>query len=102
TAGNGDARFLRDVLKCTIAAIAVEDVGSSAKPLRAARHGDLAVAAIHGVAGRRRKSGIEADVVRYEQIQEAIAVVVEEAAAGAPAVRGRRHARLGGDIGEGA
>ena len=47
---------LRDIGKRPVAAIAIEDVRAAGEPERTARHRDLVVAAVRGVAGMRRAS----------------------------------------------
>ena len=71
-----------------------------AKPERTAGHRNLVVAAVGGIPWQRRAGRIEVHVVGDEQIEPAVAVVVEETAAGAPAAAGARHAGLFGHIGE--
>ena len=80
--------------------IPVQDVGAAGEAERPARHRDLVVAAIRALPRTRRRRRIEVDVVGDEQIEAAVAVVVEEAAAGAPALRRSRHAGLLGHVGE--
>ena len=96
----GDAGRFRDVGKRAVAAIAIEDVRAAGEAQRAARHRNLVVAAVGGLARARRLRRIEVHVVGDEQIEMPVAVVVEKAAAGAPARAGAGDASLLGDVGE--
>ena len=99
-AGMGDPRLLRDVDERAVSAVAIEDVRAAGESLRPAGHGDLVVAAVGRVAGPRRPGRIEVHVARHEQVQMAVPVVVEKAAAGPPAVQRSRDPGLLGDVRE--
>ena len=87
----------RDVLERAVAAIVVEHVLAARQSRRTARHLQALVAAQAGLRRRRRRQ-IEIDVVGDEEIEPAVAVVVEERAAGAPARRALRQAGRCGHV----
>ena len=89
----GDARGRRDVGKRAVAPVAIEDVLPAGQSWRPAGHGQALVAAQPGFRDRRRRQ-VEIDVIGGEEIELAVAVVVEEGAAGAPAHAGRFQPRL--------
>ena len=97
-----DAGLFGDILKRAVAAIAIQQIGAAAEALRAARHRNLAIAAVEGRSRLGRARGVEGHVVGDEQIEVAVAIVIEETAARAPTVLDAGHARLLGDIREGA
>ena len=79
-----DAGFLADVGEGAVAVVAVEDVFAAFEAGRAA--GDLHALVL--AAGGFRDGGgldVEVDVVGDEEVEMAVAVVVEEGAAGVPA-----------------
>jgi len=75
-------------------AIAKQQVGAAAEPLGSAWHGNLSVAAVARVAGEGRLLLVEAHIVGDEEVEQAIAIVVEKAAARAPPRGGAGHARF--------
>ena len=91
------ARVMPDAVetsaKRAVAAVAIEDVLPAGQPWRPARDGQALVAAQPGLRNRRRRQ-VEIDVIGGEQIELAVAVVVEEGTPGAPAHAGGFEARL--------
>ena len=95
------AAFLRDVGEGAVAVVAVEDVFATLQTGGAAGY----LNAFVGAAGGFGKGGgldVEVDVVGDEEVEVAVAVVVEERAAGVPSGLRLQEACFGGDIGEGA
>src|SRR5581483_3875805 len=80
----GDAGSFGDVDESAVAAIAIERVRAAGVAERAAGDGDVVVAAVGGIAGARRFVGVEVHVAGNEEIEVAVAVVVEEITAGVP------------------
>ena len=72
----------RDVAKGSVELLMIEQVRGERQAARAAHHGNLFPDAVFALAGLGRLGEIEIDVVRDEQVQTAIAVIVEERAAG--------------------
>ena len=100
TARTCDAGRLRDVLERPVAAVAIEHVRAAGKPQRPARHGDLVVATVGGVAGPGRLLHVEGDVVGDEEIDVAVAVEIQETTAGAPSAGRPGEAGALGHVGE--
>ena len=80
-----DPRRVRDVGKRAVAAVAVEDVRAAGEPERPARDRDLVVAAVGGLARTGCRRRIEIHIAGDEQIQVAVTVVIQKAAARPPA-----------------
>ena len=79
-----DPRLLGHIVERAVAGIVVQHVFATGQPRRAARHLDPFVATQPRV--RRGRGGqIEIDVVGDEEVEPAVAIVIEERAAGAPA-----------------
>ena len=85
-AGLENAGFLRDIGKRSVAVVVIKNVGVAGQSARAAHHRDAFPLAVEASVGGRRFVGIEFDVVADEEIQVAVAVVVEPGAAGSPAI----------------
>ena len=99
--GVEDARFFGDVGEGAVAIVVVEDVFTTLQAGWAA--GDLnAFVGAAGGFGVGRGLDVEVDVVGDEEVEMAVAVVVEEGAAGVPTGGGLEEAGFGGDVGEGA
>ena len=81
----GDAGLFADVRERAVAVVAIQRMPAVRKAARAAEHRNPLPVAVAVRARHRRVLEREPDVVRDEQIEVAVAVVVEEAAAGAPA-----------------
>ena len=81
--GVEDAGFRTDVGEGTVAVVAVEDVFAALQARRAAGDLDAFVGAAGGL-GERGRLDVEVDVVGDEEVEVAVAVVVEEGAAGVP------------------
>ena len=96
------ARRLADVLKRAIAQVAVERDAAEWQSARAAVDGHALPFAVGGLAGRRGGLRIELLVLRDDKVEQPIPVVVHEAAAGTPLVRGTADACRAGDVGEAA
>jgi hypothetical protein len=92
-----DPRRVGDVLERPVSLVAVEDVLAAGEPGRSAGHGHALVAAEAGV-GCRRRLQVHVDVVRHEEVQPAVAVVVEEGAAGPPSRPRVAQSRADGDV----
>ena len=92
-----DARRLGPILERAVAAIAEEQVGVGRQPFRATVHRQAFPQAVRTLAGLGRGIEVEPQVVGDEEIEAAVAVVVDKRAAGAPAhvapaePGGRRH-----------
>ena len=84
-AGLENAGLLRNVGEGPIAIVVIEDVGVRRKTARAAHDGYALPLAVVRCIGGWNFVGIELDVVADEEIEKAVAVVVEKGAAGAPA-----------------
>ena len=85
---------LRDIGKRAVAAVAIEEVRAAGEPERTARdRRSRCSGSTRESPGRGARRRIEVHVVGDEQIEVAVAVVVEKAAAGAPARRRARDAR---------
>ena len=94
-------RFLGDVGERAVAVVAVENVFTTLQTRGAAGYLDTFI----GTAcrfGERCGLDVEVDVVRNEEIEMTIAVVVEKGTAGVPACFRLEQACFSGDIGEGA
>ena len=82
--GAVDVRFGRNVFKRAVAAIVIENVLRPRQATRPAHHRNALPDAGRTLAGRGRGRQIEVDIVRYDEIEPAVAVVVDEGAARAP------------------
>ena len=98
----GDAGLLRDILESSVPAIAVQEVGAAGQPLRTTRHRNIVEAAVRRFARKRYALRVEVHVVGDEQVQMAIAIVIEKTTTGSPPVPAARDAGLLGNIGESA
>src|SRR5258707_12109568 len=72
------------------------------KPPGAAVHSDVLEHAVFVLAGLLRAANVEIEVIRHEQIELAVAVVIDPGAARAPAGAICSHACISGDIGKSA
>src|SRR4051794_41180009 len=99
---SADAGFFGNIFKRAVAAIAIQQIRAAAEALRATWDWDLAITAIKGRSGLGRARRVEGHVVGDEQIEMAVAIVIQETAACAPAVFDARHACLLRNIREGA
>ena len=79
-----DVRFCGDVFKSSVAAIVIENVLRAGKSARAAHHGNPFPDAGRPLSRRGRGREIEIHIVGDNQIEAAIAIVVDEGAARAP------------------
>ena len=95
------AGFFGDVGEGAVAVVVVEDVLAALEAGRAAGDLDAFVGAAGGF-GERRGLDVEVDVVGDEEVEVAVAVVVEKGAAGVPAGGALGEAGFRGDVGEGA
>src|SRR5262245_29653398 len=94
--GLRDPGFFRDVLEHAVSLVAIHDVFAAVQSRRSACDRHPLVTAQARV-GHWRGLEVEVDVVGGEEIEQAVAIDVEERAAGAPARR-RQQAGAGGDI----
>src|SRR5450755_1413083 len=86
-AGGGNARLLGHVRERAIPVVVVEDVLASRQSAGATVHRDALPVAGGVLAGHRSVLQIEADVVRDEQIEMAVSIIVQECAPGTPTRR---------------
>src|SRR5229473_3114309 len=86
--GLQDAGFFADVAERSVAVVVIENVFAAVESRRAGF-------------GDRCGLQIEIDVIGDEEIEVAVAIVVDESAAGVPALASARDARFFADIGEG-
>jgi hypothetical protein len=77
----GDSGALRDIFESAVALVVIQQVGVERKAARAAIHRHAAIEAVRVGARLRRGLKVELQVIGDEQVQAAIAVVVEEGAA---------------------
>ena len=96
----GDPRSLRDVREGAVAPVAVEGVRAAGESERSAGHRDVVVEAVGGLSRPRRGCGVEVQVAGDEQVEVAVTVVVQEAAAGSPPLRRAGDTRLLRDVRE--
>lgn len=85
----GDAGLGAHVAEGPVALVAIEDVGETGEALRTGEVGQT----VRAAAGR---FVVVLEVASHEQVEEPVAVVVEETGRGAPA--GGRHSRCLGDL----
>src|SRR5450755_2178392 len=86
-AGSGNARLLGHICERSIPVVVVKDVLAGRQPAGATVHRDALPVAGGVLAGHRSVLQIEADVVRDEQIEMAVAIIVQECAPGTPTRR---------------
>ena len=92
--------FGGDVFKRAIAAIVIEDILRSGQTARPAHDGNPLPDASQTFPRRRRGRQIEIHIIGHNQIEAAIAIVVDECAARAPRLARSRDAGFLGDFGE--
>jgi hypothetical protein len=80
--GSGDAGGLGHVGELPRPVVPIEDIAIERKPARPAGGGDVAVVAVRILAGFGRRLEVELEIVGDEQIEIAVAIVIEESAAG--------------------
>ncbi len=95
-----DVGFRGDVFEGAVAAIVVEDVLRRRQSSRAAHHRRALPDARRAVSRRRRGREIEVHVIGDDEIELAVAIVVNEGAAASPSLARSADARLVGHIGE--
>ena len=81
-----DAGLLGDIGERAVAVVVKQDVLAALQPGRPAGHHQSLVQAVAGFR-QRRGLGVEVDVVGDEQVEVAVAIVVDKRAAGVPAVQ---------------
>ena len=99
-AGREDAGLRRDVGKRAVAVVVIERIVGHGQPLRAAYDHDSFPLAVLAASGLWCLTQIEVDIVRDEDIQVAVAIVVDKRTARSPARAGDRQAGGPGDIRE--
>src|SRR5439155_8595542 len=99
--GFQDAGFFADVGERAVTVIVIENVFSAVETRRAASNHNAFVEARAGF-GNGRGLQVEIDVVGDEEIEAAVAIVVDESAAGVPALAGAGDAGFFADVGKGA
>ena len=97
-----DARTLGDVAECAVRLLVEELLRLERHALWSAVDGDALPQAVRSLALLGGGREVELQVVRDEQVEAAVAVVVDEAAATAPAGCVRSEAALRGRVGEAA
>ena len=97
-AGVEDARFLRDIGKSAVAVVVVERVMGRGQSLRAAHNWRAFPEAGRHLAGFWRPAQIQIDIIGDEDVQLAVAVVIQERAAAAPAHPIHRQAGRAGSV----
>ena len=80
----GDTCCLRDILERPVAAIVIENVGSSGPALGAASHGNPVIHAEFVGTGERGDTGIKIHIVSDKEVQVSITVIVQKAASSVP------------------
>ncbi len=98
----GDAGLLADIGEGTVAIVVIEGGNAGGQAARAAVDRNSFPIAVRVFAGLRNRFGVELEVVGDEEIEAAVAVVIDEGAAGAPTISGMKKSGLLRDIGEGA
>src|SRR5215472_11638346 len=93
-----NTRLRGDVGERSVSVIVIERVVSGRKAVRAAPDGESLPFTVLGAAGFGYMGQIEIDVVGHEDVQPAIAVIVDESAAGSPARTCHRQPRALGDV----
>ena len=100
--GFEDARLFRNVGESAVAVVVEENIGIARETARAAHDWNAFPLTGGGFVGRGRLCGIKLDVIADEKVEMAVAIIVEECAACAPAHMLVIDAGLASDIGEGA
>ena len=95
-----DPRRFRHVGECAVAAVAIEDIRAAGESQWSTRNRDVVVATVGRLTGPRRRRRIEIHIVGDEQIEMAVAVVIQKAAARAPARSGSSDSGLFRDVGK--
>ena len=98
--GGRDARLPADVGERAVAVVVKELHRSGRQPARTAVHGHALPAAVRVLAGLRQLLERRVQVIRDEEIEAAVAIVVDPGAARAVAHVVLLQARLRGDVGE--
>src|SRR5947207_7039685 len=80
-----NAQLLGDVGECAVAIVAIESVARAFQSSRATRDRDAAVLAIWSTSENGQVFQININVVRYVQVEIAVAIVVAKSRAGSPA-----------------
>ena len=93
-----DAGRLGHIGEASIAQVAIQQVGVGRQTLGAAVDRDALPQTVHALARLGGRREIEGQVVRHEEIEVAVAVVVEKRAAGTPPRPGHRQAGGGAAI----
>ncbi len=91
---------MRDIRKSAVAAIAVENVRAASETLRAAGNGNVVVVAVACLARLGSAGEIEIHVVRDEQVEVAVAVIIQKTASCAPRITVPGNAGLFRHVGE--
>ncbi len=100
--GPADAGCGRDIGEGAIAIIAIERMAPVGQALGTAAHRHALVIAACAGARARHRLCIEDKIVRHEQVELAIPIVIEKSATGAKARLRIHQSRCLGDVGEGA
>ncbi len=95
-----DVRFRRNVFKHAVAKIVIEDIFRPRQAARAAHDGNTLPHAGRPLARRKSGGRIKVDVVGHDQIELAVAIIVDEGAARAPGFAAARDMRFFADVGE--
>jgi hypothetical protein len=75
-----DPGSLRDIRECSVAPVSVEQVRFERKATRSTCHGHAAIPAIRVLAGSGAGGEIKLQVIRDEQVQIAVAIIIQESA----------------------
>ncbi len=102
TVGVLEAAGFADVFEFAAAEVVIKDIGCAGQAARTAHDGDALPHAAEASAGLGSCCQIEVDVVGDDEIEFAVAVVVDESAAGAPLLTGAGDSGLFGYLFEGA
>ena len=92
-----NARRFRNIGECSVAIVVVEDV-LSALAIREDRRRPSALVDTRPRLGHRSGRQVEIDIVGHEQIEAAVAIVIDESAACVPAFAVSGHAGLFADV----
>src|SRR4051812_27679392 len=95
-----DVGFRSDILKGAIAEAVIQDVLRAGQAAGTAHDGNAFPDTGWPITGGRRGSQIEIDIVRGDEIEIAVAIVIYERATRAPCFTGTRHPGLLSDFGE--
>ena len=100
--GFGEAALDRDIFELAVAEVVIEHVRRPLEPARTAHDGHALPHAAGSLAGLGHVLDVEVDVVGDGDVELAVAIVVDEGAAGAPLLAGAGDAGLFGDFAESA